>query len=698
MTGDPSDADVVIPASQKGTVLKRHGYRVIVTGIFRARESGVVSFTSKSSPGGMWTDLLIAKQYQTESSDSNHRRESGDAFTTSHPIQFSLYDDDEKYILYIDDNPASQHVLHLELKNSSGKEIVLKDLRDKAASEENHHFELTFPSGALSRQTLETLKTSDGRDKRILGAEKARWDLAIPDKPETLRRIPIYLLYKGAETALRPDELRTLKLRNFTVAAAGGARPVKVQLRCKNLHYAGDQARAPIIGTRTQQLQIASHLGSREIPLHVGFVGGNQVVNDGKTETRLRLQLMNVARPREAHSTAVTFEKDKETFFLSIDLQHGKETKPWALGTTGDLVHLTQEALFVVKLDKQGNFEGGSENPTKDERWVVKKSDPGQGTPPQWVFTPTESMTLDQGKSLFISMSRLRSSLPSSSTNLYLQYKNVPGYWDGQFICPMEKTRLQYADPGKVKITGDLDVIDGRLDTPLLKTTNDSKGVDIKGDLRVYSHNSTPILETKSRTIKITGDLDVTDGRLVLPGPKKADSLRECSPASKVWSVLGPQQKQHVSIRGDFFSHDIEICYGDMETGEIYCHMDSSRRVHLSGILLLTKHVAYVPPAVGAHPTIPYFAISISLPIKCHRNLIFSHSCATYFFKNQTLVLLNHTSPHATAPRGGVQVMVQDQQLIAFGSFGSVDQDGYRIHHDVWISLDGLSYPAHATS
>src|SRR5262249_750635 len=152
------------------------------------------------------------------------------------------------------------------------------------------------------------------------------------------------------------------------------ARPARVQFRCKNLHYSGDQARTPIIGMRTQHLQIASHLGIREIPLHVGFVDGNQVVNDGKTETPLLLQLMNIARPRETHSTPISFKKDQDPLILSFDLvevDKRAESKPWALGTVSDLLHLTTETLFVAKLDASGHLDRDKQGLLqKDARWV----------------------------------------------------------------------------------------------------------------------------------------------------------------------------------------------------------------------------------------------------------------------------------------------------------------------------------------
>jgi hypothetical protein len=45
-----------------------------------------------------------------------------------------------------------------------------------------------------------------------------------------------------------------------------------------------------------------------------------------------------------------------------------------------------------------------------------------------------------------IYISDIKTSLPSGLTNLYLDYKRIPGFWDGQVVCTIEKAPLLFYD------------------------------------------------------------------------------------------------------------------------------------------------------------------------------------------------------------------------------------------------------------
>ena len=100
-------------------------------------------------------------------------------------------------------------------------------------------------------------------------------------------------------------------------------------------------------------------------------------------------------------------------------------TTDWALGTTSQ-VH----AMQVTTTDA-GN-------------WSVIASS-GQEQVPEWILMPQSSKpALAPNEAVTLTLSNIISSLPPGQTNLYISYENIPGFWDGQFVVPLEKSPLLY--------------------------------------------------------------------------------------------------------------------------------------------------------------------------------------------------------------------------------------------------------------
>ncbi|MGH9938696.1 MAG: LamG domain-containing protein, partial [Blastocatellia bacterium] len=194
------------------------------------------------------------------------------AFRKSHPIDFRVYDDDEQAVLYISDDATGRN-LNLELRNTSAQAIQLSDGQNAVASDANHHFALRFRPGTLSDSTLKLLINPQERAKILKQADQ--WDLYFPPKqPAANETASLYLLYKGPSKSFQPDERRALTLQRMSAAPGSGARGTQVELIPRQLTAAGGDA-TPITGSRTQYVHITNHQGKKNIPLHVGFVGGN---------------------------------------------------------------------------------------------------------------------------------------------------------------------------------------------------------------------------------------------------------------------------------------------------------------------------------------------------------------------------------------------------------------------------------------
>ena len=376
------------------------------------------------------------------------------AFRKAHPVAFSLSDEDENYVLYISDDPRDENRLNLDLRNTSTEAIRFEKGDGDHASRENHHFELVFRNGVLSEKTLEKLRARQGD----VVAEAAPWDVFSPGEDSQSGTLSLYLLYRETGKLLLPAQRLTIPLRSVSATAGSGARGTRIELKLNQLSYVDDKT--PITGSRIQHLQILNHLGSRRLPLHAGFSGSNRILNDGSSSNRLVLQLMNVLHADQ--DTSVTLKADSE-FLISFDVQSSDEVAPWSLCTASEIEELkANDSIIVAQLDENRDVVvDATGNPISDTgRWQVARTDHGQGESPVWNITPRQELVLRRDDYIQIHISNIKTSLPSGLTNLYLEYRNVPGFWDGQIACVIEKAPLLFYDARNQhgKYTGELRV------------------------------------------------------------------------------------------------------------------------------------------------------------------------------------------------------------------------------------------------
>ena len=365
------------------------------------------------------------------------------AFRRGHPIGFSLSDKDENYVLYIGDDPRDHHHLNLELRNTSAQAISSQKQGD-TASRDNHHFELVFRNGVLSDKTLKKLRENK-EDVIVSKDAKGQWDLFCPPREDSQTgTVSVYFLYKDTSKLFGPNESLIIPLRNISANAGSGARGTRVELKPNQLTYDGETT--PITGSRIQHLQIISHLGSRRVPLHVGFVGSNRILNDGSSANTLVLQLMNVLKSEG--DTSVTLTKDSE-FLISFDVQSSTEVAPWSLCKEGEIEGLkANDSIIVAQTDYRRNvvFDPNGNPVSNAIGWKVTRTDHGQGESPVWSIAPKLDIVLQHDDYIQIYISNIKTSLPSGLTNLYLDYRRIPGFWDGQVVCMIEKAPLLFYD------------------------------------------------------------------------------------------------------------------------------------------------------------------------------------------------------------------------------------------------------------
>jgi microcystin-dependent protein len=383
------------------------------------------------------------------------------SYRKEHPIAFSLFDEDKNYVLYISDDPTEKHTLNIELTNSSTQAIQFLNGREQVASDKNYHFELVFRLGTLSKTTIDLL--NNDKTKTTILKDPNQWDVAISQLNSTKQTVSLYFLYKGTNITFAPAQHRVIALQNMSAAAGSGARGTQVELKLNQLAYV-DELTKKITGSRVQKLHITNHTGQKNIPLHIGFVGSNRILNDNNSASTLKLRITNTSKE------AISLKGGR--FILSFDV--GSIAEEWAIATDTQIKGATIKAKY----------------PNNQEQ-DIQQAAGGVGQSPEWIIEKETLAieTLESKQYIDITISNIVTGHLSGNTNLYIKYENIPGYWDGQFICAIEKAPLLFyrnVDVDNVGIgitnpSAKLHVQGGDI-----KIGSDDKGIEFSGGAKIY--------------------------------------------------------------------------------------------------------------------------------------------------------------------------------------------------------------------
>ncbi len=337
-------------------------------------------------------DRLLSAQEIMEiiQTDYGTPSEQESTFRASFPLDLDLYDEDDMSVIYISDDPASQR-LYLAVTNRSGQRIDLEAAAGVSGGPDEHHLELRFRPGTLFNPSGITLAENE-------------WTLAHQTNSD--QTDSLYFLRSSGQ-ALSANQTITLTLQGLSADRNQGARGSRVELRygnSKKLTYPNQTL--SIQGYRTQQIQVLSQQGQKNLPLHVGIVGANRVLNDGVSANSLNLRLTNLQLNK-----ILRFNSNSK-FILSFDA--GDASQEWALGTTSQV---------------QG---------------VTINSDRGSIQQDSLTWTLTGLTDLAARGAISLTLADIVTAHPDGLTNLYVSYENIPGYWDGHFVCPIEKAPLVF--------------------------------------------------------------------------------------------------------------------------------------------------------------------------------------------------------------------------------------------------------------
>ncbi|WPB81310.1 tail fiber protein [Archangium violaceum] len=344
------------------------------------------------------------------------------AFEVSYEL-FNTREERLREVLLIE-NPGSGQVMLLGIANAlvaENESITLHPRPNANASQ--YHFRLRFPQGALARRTV--------------GVEGEDWRVSRVDNQDGTT--DVFLSWGSPDVTLQPGEWLTLGLKGVSAEPGVGAQVVMELKWPKPETDPATSSALTILPTGPGQpgdyeLEARRPLGTRnrrgrpDCPLRAGFVGANHVLNVGNEQGTLRLRLSNEA-PSGSQDGTLRFVYDANeptrTSRLVVALPVGTAADaPWALGTEQQVKDITFSTL--------ADWSRSAATLSADGAWM------------EWTFTPTKEVTLAPRASLELQLGKLVTLHPNGPTQLLVRYENVPGFWDGERMCVIEKAPLVF--------------------------------------------------------------------------------------------------------------------------------------------------------------------------------------------------------------------------------------------------------------
>jgi hypothetical protein len=301
---------------------------------------------------------------------------------------------------------------------------------------------------------------------------------------------------------LEKGEKLLFTLENISAEPAGGSRGTRVELKYQNQNLTYGNTNNFINGNQLQYLNIVNQRGSKNLPMYIGFVGSTKVEATQKITTAQDISVTTTESPRpkenkdlydktvvnpsltENKSPGVSIEglnvvgsnrvlNDGETAntliltFRYLNRLQENTNKEVGLSLVGKADNIDTATKFRITFDvladkstdsgyrllretnanavKMKIYSGSTylgEN-VGSEQWDIRTD--GQGNTRQWIITCKKDVLNLTDEILRLEISDLKTRLQAGYANLYVYYENIPGYWDGHIICPIEKGPLMLA-------------------------------------------------------------------------------------------------------------------------------------------------------------------------------------------------------------------------------------------------------------
>lgn len=362
---------------------------------------------------------------------------------------YTVRDDDQKPILYVE--AANQgEPLEVSLTNPGDKPVAFKPF--SAPTADDFHVQLRFRRNVIAPNVLRALQAPNGVS--IDG-----WRHAAGTTPDG-REDFISFVKNDASLTLGKGEAWRIQIPNFSAAAQGGARNTRIQVRYRT------EPQDP--GSVVRHMEVQSHLGLKTIPLIARFRDSNTLLNNGLTSNELTVEVVYTSDTGSVRLDAAS------KFELIVDDE-------LTLGSG------LEAASRVGWLEAEPAAAG-----VGHKTFAFKVKRPADG---QTGVAPAPLMEVSRGQPLTFALSNWVTGKPSGTYNILLRYENIPGYWDGAWVLPVQFSPLLLRSDkigiGTDDPSADLEIrrdVNGALG-PVLKLNNFSGGAGAGGAIDFNSYN-----------------------------------------------------------------------------------------------------------------------------------------------------------------------------------------------------------------
>jgi|GEM_PF-1260271 len=367
---------------------------------------------------------------------------------------YTVRDDDHQPILYVEAANRGEP-LEVSLTNPGDKPVAFKPF--DAPTADDFHVQLRFRRNVIAPNVLRALQS----DKSVVieGWRHAAGTTA--DGREDF----ISFVKTEAPFALNKGEAWRIQIPNFSAAAQGGARNTRVQVRYRT------EPQDP--GSVVRHMEVQSHLGLKTIPLIARFRDSNTLLNNGLTSNELTLEVVYTS------DTGSVRLDEASKFELIIDdelletIENGKVKSVSSLQATSQPDWLEPQPVA----DGIGH------------KTIAIKVKAREGA------ASASLLEVKRDHSLTFALSNWVTNKPSGTYNILLRYENIPGYWDGAWVLPVQFSPLLLRSDkigiGTDDPSADLEIrrdAKGALG-PVLRLNNFGGGAGAGGAIEFNSYN-----------------------------------------------------------------------------------------------------------------------------------------------------------------------------------------------------------------
>lgn len=372
---------------------------------------------------------------------------------------YTVRDDDHKPILYVEGDNKGEP-LELSLTNPGDKPVMFKPFG--APTADDFHVQLRFRRNVIAPKVLRALQS--GQDVGIDGWQHAAGTTADgrEDYISFVKSDPSLTLGKG--------EAWRIQIPNFSAAAQGGARNTRVQVRYRS------EPQDP--GSVIRHMEVQSHLGLKTIPLIARLRDSNTLLNNGVTSNELTIEVVCLNDTGSVRLDGDSkFELIVDDELLSVKTTKGKTT------SISSLEAVARPGWIQAQPAKPGI---GHETVAFE---VKRPADSAAGSEP----APLMEVTRDNP--LTFEVSNWVTNQPSGAYNILLRYENIPGYWDGAWVLPVQFSPLLLRSDkigiGTDEPSADLEIRRDVQDAlgPVLKLNNFGGGAGAGGAIDFNGYN-----------------------------------------------------------------------------------------------------------------------------------------------------------------------------------------------------------------